>query len=69
MTRTVAVLARFTEHQPSARLRDMSDGYRVAAEALNVAADLGCSGDLYDALWAIVEREGNRAQGIGLGGK
>lgn len=43
--------------QPSARLSDLCDGYRVAAEALVLAADLGCSGDLYDALWSLCQRE------------
>lgn len=41
----------------AARLSEVSPAYRVAVEALNLAADLGCSGDLYDALWALCERE------------
>jgi len=44
------------------RLRDKSDGYRVATEALKIAADLGCSGDLYSALTDLVMREAERAE-------
>lgn len=68
--RSTLVLLRGPERQPSKRLRDVSEGYRVATDALVIAADCGCSGDLYDALWALCERERDNAQrGIGLGGK
>lgn len=57
MNRSHGVTLRSPETQPSARLRDLSPTYRVATEALVIAADLGCSGDLYDALWALCQRE------------
>lgn len=44
------------------RLADLSDGYRVASEAFRTAADLGCSGDVYDALFALVRREANKVE-------
>lgn len=47
---------------PLKRLVDVSDGYRVAVEALRLAADLGCSGDLYAALWDLVTREAEAAE-------
>lgn len=67
--RSSIVLLRTPERQPSARLRHISDGYRVATDALLIVADLGCSGDIYDAIWALVEREAAAAQTLGLGGK
>ncbi len=39
------------------RLADLSEGYRVASEALTVAADAGCSDAVYEALWALCQRE------------
>jgi len=70
MTRSAAVLSRFHDNQPSDRMRHLSDGYRVAAEALTIAADLGCSGDIYDALTALMLREAGKVNaGLGLGEK
>lgn len=70
-TRSTLVLLRAPDRQPSARLRDLSEGYRVASDALRIAADLGCSGDIYEALWALCEREADAVQTrtLGLGGK
>lgn len=45
------------ERQPSQRIRDLSPGYRAATEALQIAADYGCDGRLYDALWRLCMRE------------
>lgn len=67
--RSTLVLLRGPERQPSKRLRELSEGYRVATDALGIVADLGCSGDIYDAIWALCQREADAAQGIGLGGK
>jgi hypothetical protein len=44
------------------KLRAISDGFRVAADAYRLASDLGCSGDLYTALWDLVEREAASAE-------
>lgn len=44
------------------KLRSISDGFRVAADAYKLAADLGCSGDLFDALWDLVETEAKAAE-------
>jgi hypothetical protein len=55
--RSAHVLRFFPERQPSHRLRDLSEGYRVASEAFSLACDLGCSGDIADGLWSICERE------------
>lgn len=44
------------------RIRDRNDGYRVATDAYNLAMDLGCSGDLHDALWALCEREAKHGE-------
>lgn len=60
--RSNLVLIRCRERQPSQRIRDLSEGYRVATDALVIAADLGCSGDLYDALYELVEREAAKAE-------
>lgn len=62
MTRSNYVEWRSPERQPSARLRDASPTYRVAVEALNIAADLGCDGAIYDALWGLCEREAKAAE-------
>ena len=51
-----------TGRQSAARLSAISNGYRVAAEAYRLVADLGCSGDLFDALWDLVEREAATAE-------
>lgn len=67
--RSSIVYYKAPERQPSARLRDLSDGYRVASDALMIVADLGCSGDIYDAIWALCEKEAAAAQTLGLGGK
>lgn len=56
------VLWRGPDRQPSERLRDLSPTYRVASEALTIAADLGCDGAIYDALYALVEREARAAE-------
>jgi hypothetical protein len=44
------------------RLADLSDGYRVAAEAYRLAADLGCGGDLYDALFHLLQSEAKKVE-------
>lgn len=44
------------------RLADLSDGYRVASEAFRTAADLGCSGDIYEALFSLVQREAEKVE-------
>lgn len=46
----------------SDKLAKIHEGYRVAAEAYRLASDLGCSGDLFDALWSLVEREAKTAE-------
>ncbi len=38
------------------------DGYRVAAEAFRIAASLGCSDSLYEALFEMVKREAARVE-------
>jgi len=62
MMRARAVQSASIERQPSRRLRQLSDGYRVATDALLAAAELGCSRDIYDALWRICEREADAYQ-------
>ena len=57
MTRSARVYRICPDSQPSQRLRDLSPTYRVASEILVGAADLGCSGDLYDFIWSICQRE------------
>lgn len=47
------------------KLRQISDGFRVAAEVYELASELGCSGDLYSALWEMVEREAKAAEAKG----
>lgn len=44
-----------------AKLADDS-GYRVAAEAFRIAASLGCSDSLFEALFEIVKREARRVE-------
>jgi hypothetical protein len=44
-----------------AKLAD-DHGYRVAAEAFRIAASLGCSESLYEALFEIVKREAKRLE-------
>ena len=61
--RSNIVLFKSRERVPSQRLRELDDGYRVATDALIIAADLGCSGDIYDALWGLCQREAERFQG------
>lgn len=51
-----------TGRESAAKLSAVSDGYRVAVAAYRLAADLGCSGDLFDALWDLVEREAAAAE-------
>lgn len=58
--RSPFVLARARDCVPSQRLRDLDDGYRVAAEILVGVADLGVSGDVYDFVASIMEREAHR---------
>jgi hypothetical protein len=55
--RSTLVERRAPDMQPSQRLRDLCAEYRVASDALSIAADLGCSGDLYDALFDLCRRE------------
>jgi hypothetical protein len=43
--------------QPSQRLRALSGRYDVAADCFIAACDSGCSGDIADRLYAILERE------------
>jgi hypothetical protein len=45
-----------------AKLAD-DHGYRVASEALRLAADHGCPEGLYAALFEIVKREAKRVEG------
>jgi hypothetical protein len=52
-----AVLRFHPQRQPSQRLREACDAYRAAADAYVLACDLGCSGDLADALYALMQRE------------
>ena len=56
--RTRAVTSRSPDTQPSARLRELSDGYRVASEILVAVADMGASDAIYEFVWSICEREG-----------
>lgn len=55
--RSSAVLRFYPFRQPSQRLREASAAYRVAADAYVLACYLGCSGDLADALYALMQRE------------
>lgn len=57
------------ERFPMAKLQDRSPTYRVAVEAYKIVCDLGVSGDVEAAIWALCQREADAAQGIGLGGK
>lgn len=57
------VLYRRRETVASERLKALSEGYRVAVEARSIAADLGCSGDIYDALTALCDREAAQFEG------
>lgn len=50
-------MVRYTSVPVVQSVRDRCPEYRVATEALAIAADLGCSGDLYDALQDLAERE------------
>lgn len=63
MTAAPIVLYRRRETVASERLRAACDGYRVAVEAREIAADLGCSGDIYDALTALADREATKHEG------
>jgi len=65
VTRSRYVQWRSPDRQPSARIADECPAYRVATEALAIAMDLGCSGDLYDALWALCQREADAHAGKG----
>lgn len=49
------------KHITPAKLAD-DHGYRVAAEAFRIAASLGCSESLYEALFEIVKREAKRLE-------
>lgn len=69
MTRAAVAFYKPPERFPSPRLQDRSPTYRVAIEAYQIVCDLGVSGDVEAAIWALCEREGNAAQGIGLGEK
>ncbi|MCP4305653.1 MAG: hypothetical protein GY788_12385 [bacterium] len=55
--RANVVLFKSVDRVPSQRVRDSDAGYRAATDALILAADLGCSGDIYEGLWSICERE------------
>ena len=63
--RSTVVLYKAREAIPSDRLKRDS-GYRAASEALVIAADLGCSGDIYDALWDLCQREAQRVETKGF---
>lgn len=65
MNRATAVQRRFYDRQPSPRLATVSDGYRVASEILVAVADLGCSGDIYDYVHSVMERERVATEGQG----
>ena len=52
--------------KPVDRLRHASERYAVAVECFEEAARCGCSGDVYDALWAIVDRESKTATDLTL---
>ena len=58
--RTHLVQRRSIEQQASERLKAECPEYRAAAEALRIAADLGCSGDIYDALYALLQQTGEQ---------
>jgi hypothetical protein len=60
MTRSRLVQRRALEQQASERLKAECPEYRTAAEALRVAADLGCSGDIYDALYDLMRQTGEQ---------
>lgn len=60
--RARVVLVRCRDRVPSHRLRGLSDGYDAACEAMLIAADLGVSGDVYDALWDLCERWRGKAE-------
>ncbi len=51
------VLARAPDHVPSERIYKIDNGYRAATDARTAAAEYGCSGDIFDALTALMERE------------
>lgn len=44
------------------KLREISDGYRVACEALTIAADYDCADDLYEALVVLAIAEADKAE-------
>lgn len=50
------------DRYPSPRLQDVSPTYRVLVEAYQIVCDLGVSGDVEAAIWALVEREGKKAE-------
>ena len=55
--RSRIVLFKRRDDLPSQRLRDECPTYKVASEILVGAADLGCSGDIFDFIWSICQRE------------
>lgn len=61
MTKAANTSHFYPARAPNAKLKDISEGYRVATEAYALAAELGCSGDLADALWSLVTREAKTA--------
>lgn len=69
MTRAAVAFYTPPERFPSARLQDRSPTYRVAIEAYQIVCDLGVSGDVEAAIWALCQRQADAAQGIGLGEK
>ena len=60
LPRAKLVLVKSQDRQPSARLREQCPEYRIATEILIGVADLGCSGDIYDYIWSICQREHDR---------
>lgn len=60
MTRSRYVQWRSPERQPSARLKEECEGYRVATDILIGVANLGCSGEIYDFVWQICQREADQ---------
>lgn len=51
----------------AAKLADISPGYKVATEAFELASKYGVSGDAYDSLWDLVQREAKKAEAMARG--
>ncbi len=54
---TKPVFRRLPNIDDTHKLADVSEGYRVASEALMLAADANCSDAVYEALWGLCQRE------------